>query len=157
MKEHSKSPGNGFESKNSKLRKSALGKGPAFSAIHTMDTREKITMIRNGVSKKDLEEVKLQSGLDYDSLSSILSVSRATLINKKGSEKFDTATSERILLLADTLAYGQSVFEDRDRFNTWMKRSNKALGNKSPIEFMDTIYGIQEVKNLIGRVEYGVF
>lgn len=127
------------------------------ASIHTMDTAEKISLIRNGVTKQYLEEIKDQSGLDYDSLSAILAVSRATLINKKGLEKFDTATSERILLFADTLAYGQSVFEDSDRFNVWMKSSNKALGNKTPIEMMDTLYGMQEVKKLIGRIEYGVF
>ena len=133
------------------------GNSSAMSRIHALDISEKITMIRSGISKKELEKVKEQSGLDYDSLSSILSVSRATLINKKGADKFDAATSERILLLADTLAYGQSVFEDKDRFNTWMKSSNKALGNKPPISIMDTVYGIREVQNLIGRIEHGVF
>ena len=128
-----------------------------LAAIHTMDAGEKITLIRNGVSKDDLMEIKDQSGLDYDTLSTILAVSRATLINKKGGEKFDTPTSERILLLADTLAYGHSVFEDKERFNAWMKNGNKALGDKTPIEWMDTLYGIQEVKKLIGRIEYGVF
>jgi putative toxin-antitoxin system antitoxin component (TIGR02293 family) len=77
--------------------------------------------------------------------------------NKKGLEKFDSATSERILMLADTLFYGQSVFEDKDRFNSWMQTNNKSLGDKAPVELMDTVYGIQEVKKLIGRIEYGVF
>jgi len=142
----------------SKVYKAGSNKGLILmDAIPSMDTGQKITLIRDGVSKNDLEEIKEQSGLDYDTLSTILAVSRATLINKKGSGKFDSATSERILLLADTLAYGQSVFEDRDRFNTWMKNSNKALGDKTPLELMDTLYGIQEVKKLIGRIEYGVF
>ena len=142
----------------SRVHKANDNKGRAFLAtIPSMDTGEKITLIRNGVSKNDLEEIKEHSGLDYDTLSTILAVSRATLINKKGLEKFDSATSERILLLADTLSYGESVFEDKDRFNSWMKNSNKALGNTTPIQLMDTVYGIQEVKNLIGRIEYGVF
>ena len=149
---------NGTTRNGSKVHKANSNKGHALLAtIPSMDTGEKITIIRNGVSKNDLEEIKEHSGLDYDTLSTILAVSRATLINKKGLEKFDTATSERILLLADTLSYGESVFEDKDRFNSWMKNSNKALGNRTPIQLMDTIYGIQEVKNLIGRIEYGVF
>ena len=128
-----------------------------LDAIPSMDTGQKINLIRDGVSKNDLEVIKEQSDLDYDTLSTILAVSRATLINKKGIEKFDSATSERILLLADTLAYGQSVFEDKHRFNTWMKTSNKSLGDKPPLALMDTLYGIQEIKKLIGRIEYGIF
>ena len=150
--------GNGATRNGAKISRTIARKSQLpIKAIHTIDAGEKISMIRNGVSKSDLEAIKEQSGLDYDTLSKILAVSRATLINKKGAEKFDTATSERILFLADTLAYGQSVFEDRDRFNVWMKNSNKALGDKTPIELMDTLYGMQEIKKLIGRIEYGVF
>ena len=158
MAESSKRHRNGSVRNGSRVHKGNNNKGRALlAAIPSMDTGEKIALIRNGVSKNDLEDIKDHSGLDYDRLSKILAVSRATLINKKGLEKFDAATSERILLLADTLSYGESVFEDRDRFNSWMKNSNKALGNRAPIEMMDTVYGIQEVKKMIGRIEYGVF
>ena len=124
---------------------------------HEIPVEKKIALIKNGVSKNDLNEIKAESDLDYDTLSNILSVSRAKLINKKGAEKFDQTTSERIMLLADVVAYGQSVFEDKDTFNEWMKKTNMALGNQTPLELMDTIYGIQEVKKEIGRIEYGVF
>ena len=158
MSKDSKRGRNNSVRNDSRILKGIARKAPVpLASIHTMDAGEKISLIRNGVTKKYLEGIKDQSGLDYDTLSTILAVSRATLINKKGLEKFDTATSERILLLADTIAYGQSVFEDRDRFNTWMKNPNKALGDKTPIELMDTLYGIQEIGKLIGRIEYGVF
>lgn len=148
---------NGSQLAAGRARKGLAGKAPVMTAIQTMNAGEKISAIRNGVSKNQLEEIKEQSGLDYDTLSTVLAVSRATLINKKGAEKFDAPTSERILLLADTLAYGQAVFEDGTRFNAWMKSKNKSLGDKPPIEYMDTLYGIQEVRKLIGRIEYGVF
>jgi putative toxin-antitoxin system antitoxin component (TIGR02293 family) len=157
MSGHPKSSKSGSRVNGSRMHKRPSGKLPVMASIQTMDAGEKISAIRNGVSKNELEEIKEQSGLDYDTLSGILAVSRATLINKKGTEKFDAPTSERILLLADTLAYGQSVFEDRHRFNVWMKNNNKSLGDKAPIEYMDTLYGIQEVRKLIGRIEYGVF
>lgn len=125
--------------------------------LHVVPASDKITIIKKGISKRELESIKEQSDLDYETLSSILSVSKAKLHSKKGAERFDQNTSERIMLLADVLAYGQSVFEDKDSFNEWLKTSNKALGNKPPVELMDTIYGIDEVKKEIGRIEYGVF
>jgi putative toxin-antitoxin system antitoxin component (TIGR02293 family) len=126
-------------------------------SVHVVPVSEKISIIKNGISKKELESIKKESDLDYEILSGILSVSKAKLHSKKGADKFDQNTSERIMLLADVLAYGQSVFEDKDSFNEWLKANNKALGNKRPIELMDTIYGIDEVKKEIGRIEYGVF
>ncbi|HEX5153121.1 MAG TPA: antitoxin Xre/MbcA/ParS toxin-binding domain-containing protein [Parafilimonas sp.] len=127
------------------------------SEVHIVPAAAKIAIIKNGISKKELETVKEESNLDYDTLSNILSVSKAKLHGKKGAEKFDQNTSERIMLLADVVAYGQSVFEDKDSFNEWLKTSNTALGNVAPVELMDTIYGIDEVKKEIGRIEYGIF
>jgi len=126
-------------------------------AVHTISATDKISMIKEGISKNNLNELKDDYDFDYDTLSKILSVSRATLINKKGDEKFDQNTSERIMHLKDVIDYGESVFEDKNAFNEWLKKSNLALGGKTPLELMDTIYGIEEVKREIGRIEYGVF
>jgi putative toxin-antitoxin system antitoxin component (TIGR02293 family) len=146
--------------------KPVYGKGnPSFykkgkynlEEVNNLAVADKIGLIKTGFSKDQLEEIKEESDLDYDTLSSVLSVSRAKLINKKGSEKFDQLTSERIMLLADLISYGQTVFEDKDRFNLWMKKPSKALGDKTPLELMDTVYGIDEIRKELGRIEYGVY
>jgi putative toxin-antitoxin system antitoxin component (TIGR02293 family) len=118
---------------------------------------EKIKMVKNGISKQDLEELKEKVALDYDTLSTVLSVARATLINKKGDTRFDASLSERILALADIYSYGYEVFEDVKNFNQWVARPNRALGGQSPLELLDTQFGREEVKNLIGRIDYGVY
>ena len=118
---------------------------------------QKIDAIKEGISKEELENLKEQTGLDYDTLAKVLSVAKATLHNKKGKAKFDTYVSERLLLLADVYSYGYQVFENKEGFNQWMKTENRALGNVSPLELLDTLYGIEEVKHLIGRIEYGVY
>lgn len=118
---------------------------------------DKIELINKGISKKDLEYLKQKSGLDYDKLAEVLSVARATLINKKGSEKFNTSVSEKIVSLADIYAYGYEVFEDEARFNAWIFRPNQSLGGKMPYAFLGNQYGREEIKNLIGRIDYGVY
>jgi putative toxin-antitoxin system antitoxin component (TIGR02293 family) len=128
-----------------------------LASINELPTTDKIILIKRGFSKDQLEEIKENAHLDYDTLSSVLSVSRAKLINKKGSELFDQSTSERIMLLADLISYGQEVFDDKEQFNTWLKKPNKALGMKKPIGMMDTVYGLNELKKELGRIEYGVF
>jgi putative toxin-antitoxin system antitoxin component (TIGR02293 family) len=86
-----------------------------------------------------------------------LSVSRATLINKKDKEKFGSALSEKIVSLADIYSYGYEVFEEEGRFNQWMFRANRALGGQSPYDLIDNQFGREEVKDLIGRIDYGVY
>jgi putative toxin-antitoxin system antitoxin component (TIGR02293 family) len=118
---------------------------------------EKMHIVRDGVSKKDLELLKSKAGLDYTMLAKALSVKRATLINKKRTQKFNSSLSEKILGMADLYSYGFEVFEDEARFNQWMARPNKALGGQAPYDLIDNQFGREEVKNLIGRIDYGIY
>jgi putative toxin-antitoxin system antitoxin component (TIGR02293 family) len=122
-----------------------------------MTPMEKMRMVEDGISKTDLEQLKEKAGLDYDQLAHMLHVARATLINKKGADTFSEDISEKILQLADLYSYGYEVFEDRERFNAWIFRSNRALGGKAPYELLHNTYGREEVRNIIGRIAYGVY
>ena len=122
-----------------------------------MTAVEKMYLVREGINKKDLEKLKNKAKLDYDKLATLLSTTRATLINKKGTENFSAALSERIVSIADLYSYGFEVFEDQAKFNEWVFRPNKALGGKKPFELLDNQFGREEVKNVIGRIDYGVY
>lgn len=118
---------------------------------------EKMHIVKDGVSKKDLELLKSKTDLDYTMLAKALSVTRATLINKKRGEKFNVNLSERIVGMADLYSYGFEVFESEERFNHWMAKPNKALAGKAPYDLIDNQFGREEVKNLIGRIDYGIY
>lgn len=122
-----------------------------------MTAFEKIDIIKAGITKKDLEQFKKTAALDYDQLAKALSVTRATLINKKGRERFGTGLSERIISIADIYAYGYEVFGDEAICNRWMLRPNRALGGLIPFDLLETQYGREEVRTIIGRIDYGVY
>ena len=124
---------------------------------HKMTSFEKIELIEEGISKKALENLKEQAKLQYDQLAKILNVARATLINKKGNEKFNKDVSDKILGLADIYSYGYEVFDDYDRFNAWIFRENQALGGQTPFDLLHNTFGREEVKNLIGRIDHGIY
>lgn len=125
--------------------------------FESLTSQYKIGIVKNGITKKQLEAIKSETEFDYHTLSTLLSVSRTTLIKKKGEEKFDQPTSERIMLLAELLSYGREVLESKERFNAWIKMPSLTLGGKAPLELLDTLYGIEEVKKELGRIEYGVY
>ncbi|HVG40224.1 MAG TPA: antitoxin Xre/MbcA/ParS toxin-binding domain-containing protein [Chitinophagaceae bacterium] len=140
------------------LKKVTADKGKSkVVPVYMWSSYQKIDAIKEGISKEELENLKDQTGLDYDTLAKVLSVTKATLHNKKGKDKFDVSVSERLLLLADIYSYGYQVFESKERFNQWMKSSNSSLGGVSPLNLLDTLYGMEEVKHLVGRIEYGVY
>ena len=122
-----------------------------------MTSFEKIKLVRNGIIKQDLELLKDKAALDYTTLAKLLGVTRATLINKKKNEKFNASLSEKILSLADLYSYGFEVFGDEQLFNRWMAKPNQAIGGEIPNDIIDNQYGRDEVKNIIGRIAYGVY
>ena len=122
-----------------------------------LTTVEKMRLSRTGVTKEYLEKVKLQTKLDYNKLAKILGVTRATLINKNKQEKFNPSLSERIIGLASLYDFGFEVFEDREKFYRWMFAPNKALGGEPPYDLMDNQFGREEVRHILGRIEYGVY
>lgn len=131
--------------------------GSAAIPLYDLTSIQKMKIIRGGVSKSFLEKLKKSSGLDYESLAEALSVTRATLINKKGSQKFSHKISEQIVSLAELYTFGYEVFEDKENFNHWMLAPNQALGGQRPLDIADNFYGRQEIRNIIGRIAYGVY
>jgi putative toxin-antitoxin system antitoxin component (TIGR02293 family) len=128
-----------------------------FRPISQMTPLEKMGLIKKGISKKDLEHLKNTAALDYDQLAEALAVTRATLINKKGLEKFSSTISEKIVSLADIYSFGYEVFEDEQKFNAWVFKPNQALGGQPPYTLLNNQFGREEIRNLIGRIAHGVY
>jgi putative toxin-antitoxin system antitoxin component (TIGR02293 family) len=122
-----------------------------------MTSYQKMQIVRGGVTKTYLTKLKEETSLDYDALAQALSVTRATLINKKGSQKFNDHISEGIIAVAEVYSFGYEVFEDKDNFNHWMFSPNQALSGAVPFDLMDNQFGRDEIRNLIGRIAYGVY
>ena len=118
---------------------------------------EKMEVTREGISKKALEELKLKTGFDYDQLANVLGVARTTLINKKGKDRFPLVLSEKIMSLADLYSFGYEIFGDQHQFNQWIFEPLAALGGQAPYDLLNSQYGREEIKNLIGRIAYGTY
>lgn len=120
-------------------------------------TTQAINKIKTGISQKELLHLKEVTELDYEKLAFIVGLTRQTIAQKPVSYKYEVSESDKIYRIADLYSYGYDVFENKEGFNEWMRAENSALGNKKPIDFLDTMYGFQEVKDLIGRIDYGVY
>jgi putative toxin-antitoxin system antitoxin component (TIGR02293 family) len=49
------------------------------------------------------------------------------------------------------------VFDDPQLARKWLKEPSWALGDVIPLQYADTELGAQEVEDLLGRIEHGVF
>ena len=126
-----------------------------------------------GVRPKDLNDliVKLKQGLPvgvFDRLrdrldvpekmlASTVNIAYRTLSRRKKEGRLKTDESERVLRVAKLYEKALDVLEDAELARQWFKMPAKALGGKTPLQYADTEPGAQEVEDLLGRIDYGVF
>jgi putative toxin-antitoxin system antitoxin component (TIGR02293 family) len=61
------------------------------------------------------------------------------------------------LRYARIAARAEEVFEDEKTAQNWLKCSNQALGGESPLNLLDTEAGVEQVDDILTRIEYGVY
>ena len=75
----------------------------------------------------------------------------------KNDERFTMQESDAMYRLALLLKLATELFDDEDRAKAWIKEKAYGLGGKTPLEMIATTADFEIVKDLIGRVEHGVF
>jgi putative toxin-antitoxin system antitoxin component (TIGR02293 family) len=134
-----------------------MGMANEKTFMHVANDKDLIPVIRAGVPKKALDTLVTKTGINKNELPNILSTSERTLRRYSEKQKLNPEQSERIIELAKLYSRGEDVFGNLDAFKEWMEGSVMALGNKKPIEFLDTSLGIQLLMDELGRIEHGIF
>jgi len=98
------------------------------------------------------------SGFSQMEVADFLGVPARTFARRRISGALDPAESERLLRLAEIFEAAVSLFGgDRDGARQWLTSPVRGLNNARPIDYARTELGAREVRNLIGRLEDGVF
>jgi putative toxin-antitoxin system antitoxin component (TIGR02293 family) len=116
-----------------------------------------ISLSRHGVRKSSLKSLAGYLGVTMDKMSSLLHSSHRNIQRKDDNELLDTLKTEKVLELAAFTKRGIDVIGSEDAFKEWLHHPVIALGNRKPIDFLDTTFGIQMVLKVLGRLEQGVF
>lgn len=65
------------------------------------------------------------------------------------------AVSDRLYRTAKIIAIAEEALEDRDQALEWLKSKQAGLGDKFPIELLETEAGAREVEEELARIEHG--
>ncbi len=116
-----------------------------------------IALSRHGVRKSSLKSLSRYLGITMDKMSKLLHTSHRNIQRKDEDELLDTLKTEKVLELAAFIKRGIDVTGSEDAFREWLHSSILAFGNRKPIDFLDTTFGIQMALKVLGRLEQGVF
>lgn len=140
--------------------------GPTLKAIlggkliHLDATHNEIDFIkltRKGLKKEVLGNLAAYLGISMPQISDLLHTSYRNLLRKDSNDVLDSYKTEKVLELASFTLRGIEVLGTKELFQEWLQSPIMSLGNKKPLEFLDTTFGIQLVLKILGRLEQGVY
>lgn len=131
--------------------------GKDFMSTKPSSSLDFISASEKGIPKLSVEKLAWALAIPMVDMAGLLNVSYKTLGRKKKTDLLDELSSSLSIEIANTVAKGLSVFEDRDKFNRWLQKENRALKGKKPFELLHTPTGIKLVNQILGRIEEGVY
>ncbi|MCX6270198.1 MAG: DUF2384 domain-containing protein [Bacteroidetes bacterium] len=116
-----------------------------------------IDTVRNGVAYSFFTMLAEKSPFDLPEWCRFLHISDRTMQRyKKEKKPFDPVSSEKILEITMLYKYGVEVFGSKDNLSIWLSGANVALGGSKPVDLLDSSFGIQLIRDELGRIEHGI-
>lgn len=137
-----------------------VGQKPVYGSsvgIRVRKQREVIRCLKTGLSVKSFDILREELGVGTMELANTVSIRPRTLTRRRREGRLRPDESERVFRIGRLFDIASEVLGGQDRARVWFSRRKKALGGSTPLEYADTEPGAEEVRNLLGRLESGVF
>jgi len=136
-------------------RARAIGIGDQTKRLSAIELVEAVKM---GLPAKVYVAVQKETGLSQAEIAEILGVSTRYLQAKRQNDLLNTTASERLVKLREIWSFGLDVFNgNKVDFKEWLYEPLAPLDGKSPMYIMTNFIGMEQVKQLLGRIQYGVY
>lgn len=113
--------------------------------------------IQEGLSYKVLEHV-LESGMLAGPEAYGIVGSRRSLTRKvKERATLSPSESDRLARVVRLISRAEEALGDRERAYRWLRKANRALGGRRPLDLLASDVGARTVEQILGRIEQGVY
>jgi len=142
------------------VKASAVAKvlgGQKALGIRVSSQQDLITAVRRGLRTATVQAVIEELDASPASVLPALRIARRTMERRKAQGRLLPQESERVYRLAKILAFAESVLGNKEKARHWLNTPNRALGNVTPLSLTETEAGADEVTNVLGRIDVGIY
>ena len=87
----------------------------------------------------------------------IAGTSARTLSRLKADQNIPQQAAEVTISLMRAYKRASEIFGSGENAVKWLKTSNSVLGGITPVQALSSRFGAEEVMDILGRIEYGVY
>ncbi len=135
--------------------KEALGGPRVLRGAENLDALAE--RVRAGLPYAALAAFARRFDISLRELTTVLNLPERTLARRRIEGKLRADESDRLFRAGRVAALAEEILGDTAKAARWLRRSNRALGGKTPLEMLDTDLGASQVETVLHRAEHGVF
>lgn len=121
------------------------------------DPIKEIEAIRDGVLPQDIEGYLSTHEYVMKDVLERLDIPASTYKSKKGKRQvLDSASSEKLMRLVSVTKVADEIIGESET-KDWLYREIPSLGNRKPIDLLDTEVGHRLVEQTLQQIKYGVY
>lgn len=102
------------------------------------------------------EAVRKHIDLSVDEIAALLDISPRTMSRRLKGGRLTPLESDRLYRFARLFEQALDIFGSDEKARLWLKKEQVALGGRVPLQVARYEPGVQEVRNVLGRIAHGV-
>ena len=110
-----------------------------------------------GVTKNAVSHLARYLSLSWKQVAALLPVTERTLQRYTAQQHFNPAVSEQVLHVAEVLAKGTAVFQEKRKLLLWLNTPHKVFSGNTPMTMLSSRFGSELVLEELGRIEFGIY
>jgi putative toxin-antitoxin system antitoxin component (TIGR02293 family) len=113
--------------------------------------------VEEGLPTEALEAAMDQGALSWKEIGELVIPRRTFSHRKEKGQPLTPGESDRLVRLLRAVAKAKETFQNDEKAERWLKKENRALGGRTPLEALETESGARLVENVLGRIAHGVY
>jgi len=114
-------------------------------------------LLSEGIEGSAIRRLAAYYDLTQEDLTRLLGIKKRTLQRREQEARLPSGETDRLWRAAVILAEATAILGSRAKASSWLHRENRALGGARPLDMIRTEAGYEEVRNVLGRIEWGVW
>lgn len=135
----------------------ALG-GESIVNRHVENSFDLIDLVNEGLPMQSVKFLQDKLGFSNRTMSHLLAISESTYQRRiKAKSLLTKDETEKAISLSELYAKGLDIFGNPEKLQYWLDNPNYALGNRRPVDLLDSTIGRQEAMEVLFRIQYGIY
>lgn len=113
--------------------------------------------ISSGLPFSALARVSDSGMLSVEEARQLVGDGRALPRRNEAAGPLSTAESDRLVRTVRVIGFAEEALGERARAYRWLRKANRALGGRRPLDLLVSDVGARVVEQVLGRITHGVY